>query len=306
MNISLIDIDSKIPNLALKKCEKYYLDRGDTVIWNNPLLARKSDLIYVSCIFTKNNEACRQWEGIATIGGTGYDLNVKLPPEIELVKPKINYGFTTRGCIRKCSFCFVPEKEGLIHPVGDIYDIWDGKAKEIVLMDSNILAAPKHFKVICEQLRKEKLKVDFNQGLDIRLLNDSLAMELVTIRHTSDIRFAWDNIGDEKHILRGIELLKKHGCRRSMFYVLVGFNSTIDDDLYRLNKLKELGQRAYCMRHEKVDRVSLYNDLASWVNQPQFFMSMDFKRFRECRKNKSLLNGVIITSTIVNKKLNFQ
>ena len=100
MKVLLIDIDSTIPNLALKKIEKYYIDKGDTVTWNNSLDRLISDKIYVSCIFPENKNKCRDWEGSAEIGGTGYDIKKKLPEEIEMVKPKINWGFTTRGCIR--------------------------------------------------------------------------------------------------------------------------------------------------------------------------------------------------------------
>ena len=183
MKILLINIDSVIPNLALKKLEKYYSDRGDDVKWDMPLYQTWADKIYVSCIFTKNKGDCKQWEGIAEIGGTGYDIYKKLPLEIDIIKPRINWGFTTRGCIRKCSFCFVPLKEGNIKIEGDIYDIWDGKAKDITVMDNNILALPDHFKLICSQIRKEKLRVDFNQGFDIRLLTDEFIKELKTISH---------------------------------------------------------------------------------------------------------------------------
>ena len=290
--ISIIDIDSKIPNLALKKIEKFYRDKGEEVEWNNPLMASVSDKTYVSCVFTENKDKCNEWVGRAEIGGTGYDLTIKLPPEIDVIKPRINFGFTTRGCIRKCEFCFVPQKEGLIKVEGDIYDIWDGEAKELVLMDNNILALPKHFKFICSQLRKEKVKVDFNQGLDIRLLTDDLAEELATIRHISDIRFAWDNIKDEQTIRKGIEILKSHKCKRGMFYVIVGFNSTIEEDLYRFNVLKGLGQRAYCMRYKTVKGQREYSDMASWVNQVRFFESMSYERYVECRKNRNLVGKV--------------
>jgi len=287
--ISIIDIDSKIPNLALKKIEKFYRDKGEEVEWNNPLMASCSDITYVSCVFTTNKDLCKEWEGRSEIGGTGYDLHKLLPPEIDAVKPRINFGFTTRGCIRKCAFCFVPEKEGHIRVEGDIYDIWDGKSKELILMDNNILALPNHFRKICEQLRIEKLKVDFNQGLDIRLLNDELAYELSGIRHISDIRFAWDDIKDEAIVRKGIELLKKHKCRRGMFYVIVGFNSTIEEDMHRFNTLKGLGQRAYCMRYEKVKGIREYSDMASWVNQVRFFESMTYDRYKECRADRNLV-----------------
>ena len=148
---------------------------------------------------------------------------------------------------------------------------------------------PTHFKFICSQIRKEKIRVDFNQGLDIRLLTEELAIELATIRHIAELRFAWDNIKDEKQILSGIDLLKKHKCKRGMFYVLVGYNSTIEEDLYRFKTLKGLGQIAYCMRHEKVKGIREYSDMAAWVNQVRFFKSMSFERFKECRANPSLV-----------------
>lgn len=288
MRIALIDIDSTIPNLALKKIEKYHLDRGDVVDWNNPLMASIADKIYVSCIFDWNKNRCEEFFN-AEIGGTGYDLYKKLPPEIEAVKPKINLGFTMRGCIRNCSFCVVPRKEGKPYIVGDLLDLWDGKSREVTLFDNNAFAIPEHFKLVCQQAREKKIKIDFNQGLDIRLLNDELAQEISKTPFQTDIRFAWDNIKDEASIRRGIAMLKKHKCRRSMFYVLVGFNSTLEEDLYRFNVLKSLGSRAYCMRHKNCRGKREYNDMSSWVNQFRFFSSMDFDTFKKCRKNRELI-----------------
>ena len=110
--ILIIDIDSRIPNLALKKVELYYTRLGEKVAWNMPIYAAIADKVYVSCVFSKNRHLAEEWEGRAEIGGSGYSLSKELPPEIEAVRPKINFGFTTRGCIRNCPFCIVPEKEG--------------------------------------------------------------------------------------------------------------------------------------------------------------------------------------------------
>lgn len=285
----LINIDSKLPNLALEKIAMWH--RDDEVIWDLPIMASQCDKVYVSCIYTKNKYLCNQWKGMADIGGSGYDLQKRLPEEIEALKPRINWGFTTRGCIRKCGFCFVPEKEGKIRIMGDLLDLWDGKSREVIVLDNNILALPKHFKKICKQANQNKIKLDFNQGLDIRLLTNDLAQELNSIEHTSDIRFAWDSVKDEKYILDGIETLKRNNCKRAMFYVIVGFNTTIEEDLHRFNILKRLGQRAYCMRHENTRGVSIYNDLSAWVNQQRFLISMSFERFQECRKDRSLIRN---------------
>src|SRR4030042_2458047 len=94
MKVLLIDIDSKIPNLALATIQKYHLDRGDKVIWNNELFINSVDKTYVSCIFTKNKYKCKDFEGRAEIGGSGYDIYKKLPEEIAKINPHINLGFT--------------------------------------------------------------------------------------------------------------------------------------------------------------------------------------------------------------------
>ncbi len=181
MRVMLINIDSSIPNLALEKIAMFHQLKGDDVYWDIPLI--KADKTYVSCVFDYNRYKCRDWEhkdGVS-IGGSGYSLTPTLPPEIDSMKPKINFGFTTRGCIRKCTFCIVPKKEGSIRIIGDIYDFWDGHTKLLTVMDNNILAVPEHFKKIIEQVRDNDLTVDFNQGLYCRLLKEDLCRELLSL-----------------------------------------------------------------------------------------------------------------------------
>ncbi len=279
--ILIIDIDSKIPNLALKKIEKYHKDRGDEVTWNFPLLGHLSDKVYVSAIYSQNKYQCDQWEGRAEIGGSGYDIKKTLPKEIEAIKPKINLGFTTRGCIRKCPFCIVWQKEGKIRVEGDIYDIWDGKTKNVVLLDNNILALPKHFKLICSQLRKEKIRVDFNQGLDCRLLTQEIVDELKSISHV-EYRFSFDDPKLLPVVKKTIDLLKKNNINRCTWYVLVGFNTTFQEDLDRLNFLRDKRQNPYLQRYSKERK---YIPLARWVNQRHLFHSMTYKEcLKKCEK----------------------
>jgi hypothetical protein len=97
MKVLLINIDSKIPNLALKKIEKFHADKGDSVTWDMPLDINNADKIYVSCIFPANKYKCQVYKGKALIGGSGYDMYTKLPPEIDSIKPHINWGYTSRG-----------------------------------------------------------------------------------------------------------------------------------------------------------------------------------------------------------------
>lgn len=279
MDILLINIDSKIPNLALKKIELYHILNGDNIYWDMPLMFNQVDKTYVSCIFPENKNQCDIYKDRALIGGSGYDMYIKLPPEIEVIKPKINWGFTTRGCIRNCYFCFVPKMEGKIHIVGDIYDIWDGKSKEITIMDNNILATPEHFIKIQEQLIKENLIVDFNQGLDHRILTTELWQRLYALRHKHEIRFAYDDIAYTASVKRALNIMENNGLKdwQTRWYVYVGIKDTFDTVFNRLLLLKEHKQHAYLMRDKQVYDNPLFVALAQWCNTAGAF-KMDLKR----------------------------
>jgi len=280
MNILIIDIDSKIVNLALKKVELYHLQHGDSVMWNMPLLESWADQIYVSCVFTQNKEECMEWEGLAGIGGSGYDLSITLPPEIEEVRPHINLGFTTRGCNRKCGFCIVPKKEGKFRIVGDILDLWDGKSRRIKLLDNNILLNVDHFRSVCQQARERYLYLDFNQGLDHRLLTKDIVKELRTILH-KEYRFAFDKPQQFPSVRRALNLLQENGIKRSFWYVLVGFDTTFEEDICRLNFLRSKGQTAFVQRYTKTRGNRL---LGQWANQHNMFKMVTFDEFLEIPK----------------------
>lgn len=282
--IAIVDIDSKIPNLALKKIEKYHLDGGDQVMWNPlPLWENTFDKVYVSCVFTDNRTKATKWEGLAEIGGSGYDLKKRLPPEIESVKPRINLGFATRGCIRKCDFCIVPEKEGSIRIVGELLDLWDGKSREVTLLDNNILAVPDHFKLICRQARENGIRVDFNQGLDHRLLSEEIIHELRSIRH-KEYRFAFDQISDLDTVETALDMLIDNGLKRSFWYVLVGYNTTFAQDLWRLDYLRGRNQTVFVQRYRKTKGNLL---LGQWANQHALFKAMNFWQFLQLSKYKA-------------------
>jgi len=278
MKILIMDIDSKIPNLALKKIEKYHLGQGDEVIWNLPLAKSIVEKIYISCVFTNHKNKCKIWEGFADIGGPGYSLEINLPPEIDAVKPRINYGFTTRGCIRNCKFCIVPKKEGKIRIEGDLLDLWDGQAKQVVVMDNNILALPEQFELVCQQARDNHIKVDFNQGLDHRLLSPEI-VEIMTIISHTEYCFAFDHPSQLSSVEKALELLKRGDINRCNWYMLVGFDTTAEEDLMRANYLRDNNQRAYVQRYETHFFDPFYVGLARWVNQPHLFVGMTWQEF---------------------------
>ena len=304
--ILLIKIDGKLLNLALEKLKKYYLDQ-EYEVYEDYKTAPQVDKIFVSCIFTENRDQCKYWEDKAIIGGSGWDFdqdengrliqvhNTKLPDEIENIKPRINWGFTTRGCIRNCEFCVVPRKEGIIRPIGDIYDIWDGKNDTITIMDNNILALKKHFFKITDQILKENLKVDFNQGLDIRLLTEDIAQRLGEIRGI-DYRFAFDSLDVKEAVLKGIPLLQKNGINAAFWYVYC--NEDFDSAMERLLILKKFKQRPYLMRDKRVRDIKKFTLLSGWVNSMVYIHTMTFedyikrketKRLEELQENTSLL-----------------
>ena len=281
--ILLINIDQKSPNLALEKIAMWHSSKGDEVLWDMPMMKSLADKIYASCIFSWNKHLCNEWQG-ANIGGSGVNLRKTLPPEIESLHPKINWGFTTRGCIRKCKFCVVPEKEGMIRRAADLTDLWDGKAKKVTLLDNNILALPEHFFRVCKQAKDNKIRIDFNQGIDHRLLTKEICKELKSIRH-EEYRLAYDHPSYKKTVTKAIGMLKEVGINRCMWYVLVGFDTTFEEDLERLNFLRDNNQNVYIQRFNKTpDRK--YIPLARWGNQRHIFQAMTYEQFLHRPENK--------------------
>lgn len=286
-NILLVDSDSKIPNRALINLYTYFKKLGHNVGFNinNP------DVIYASVVFTKNKHKV---DGLKffypdaeiIIGGSGYDLTKKLPEEIEFVKPDYSLypdmdysiGFTTRGCIRNCDFCIVPKKEGKYkiwqHPEEFHYD----KFEKILLLDNNIYANKEWFFEVTNWIIERNLETDINQGMDIRILDDEIAEQLSKIKFKSHtMKFAWDNIDDEKYVKRGIEILKNADINTRQdvkFYVLVNYNSTHEEDLYRCEKLKEWKVNPFVMQYDGGDYFT--NKLSRWANRVQLLWSIDF------------------------------
>jgi len=205
---------------------------------------------------------------------------VELPAEIERIRPLINLGFTTRGCIRQCEFCVVPEKEGGIRVIGDLIDLWDRQGEVITVLDNNILAMPEHFELICKQAQERKLRIDFNQGLDHRLLTDDIAAEMKKTRHKGEWRFAFDHPDMIDGIKVTLRILLKHGIKRTFWYVLVGYNTTLDEDLFRLNYLRVKGQTVFVQRYNK-DEATLR--LSQWANQHNMFKAMTYWQFLKIR-----------------------
>jgi len=289
MRIGLIDVDSKIPNLALMKLSAWHKARGDKVEFFNAL--QRYDRVYASKIFDFT-EDFKYWPDCETVkGGSGYSLETELSDEIEHAYPDYEFygcdyamGFITRGCIRNCPFCIVPKKEGLIHQVADIEEFWNGQGR-LMLLDNNLTAAPNVFEKSVPKLIDLHIRVDFNQGLDVRLINDSKAKLLSRVRLWKQIHLAWDNVKDEKEVLRGLEILLKYNSpKRLMVYVLIGFDSTPTEDLYRVETLREMRLDSFAMPFNRRDPYQ--RDFARWVNHKAIFKSVSWSDYVANTKKK--------------------
>lgn len=296
MKILLIDIDSKIPNLALMKLSAWYKGRGDKVEFNNYL--SKPDKVFASCVFRENAWKVRQMpfdDSKIIAGGSGLE-NWKITldhdiehfcPDYSLYNCHYSLGFITRGCVKNCPYCIVFQKEGglrLNSPLSEFV-----RHKEVVFLDNNILAY-KDCKDIFREIIERDLTIDFNQGLDFDYLTEEKAMLLAKMKWLKRIRFVFDDIKREKNVKKGIKMLRKAGIKMSkvMIYVLCGFNTTFGEDMYRIGMLKGLGVDPFVMLYHK--RNKLLNEMARWINL-YYFRDVSFREFLGLRNYEHLIAG---------------
>lgn len=283
MKIGLVNVDSLIPNLALMKISAREKSLGNSVKIYDPLFD-KPDLIYSAKVFDFTPDFQFYPDCEIVKGGLAYN-NTELSTQIEHTFPDYGIfncmyamGFTSRGCIRKCAFCKVPEKEGNIREVADIYEFWTGQ-KQLKLLDNNLTALPDHFERVVKQMIKEKVQVDFNQGLDIRLITADQAKLLSKVRLYKQIHFAFDHVNHEQAVRKGIDILTSNGVVKSrlMFYVLIGFDSTPEEDLYRVMLLRDLGIDPFIMPFNKSDEYQ--RRFARWVNMKAVFKTVPWEKY---------------------------
>ena len=303
MKIGLINIDSKIPNLALMKISAYHKSKGDIVSWFD--MFETYDKVYSSKIFSYTQDFYYYPEGIEIVkGGSGYIGNYTvLPDEIEHIcpdyslYPKINYsmGFITRGCIRTCNFCIVPKKEGYIRANADIDEFL--RYKNLVCLDNNVLASEHGLKQI-EKIIKRKIKVDFNQGLDARIIadNPAIAELLSKVKWLKPVRMAMDNMGEADAVIKATELLRKYKTTPKAYSVYILVRNDIEDALKRVEICRELNlnpfAQPYLNPNSKEYKVSReQRDFISWVNKKAFFKKMPWELFKIARHNK---NAVVV------------
>ena len=312
MKIGLIDVDGhNFPNLPLMKISAYHKRNGDDVKWYDPLfdsLCEPYDIVYMSKIF--GSEYTPDYPYFVNAkeiikGGTGYCITISdgkevfdnekhqnLPDSIEHIYPDYSlypqytkdtaYGFLTRGCCNNCSFCIVSKKEGVCsRKVANLNEFWTDQ-KNIKLLDANLLACKEHLELL-QQLADSKAKVDFTQGLDARFLNER-NLELLNEINIYMLHFAFDFMKYEKQIVKGLTLARqrlKITDRNAIVYILTNYDTTIQEDLYRVQKIREIGFspdiRIY--RKETLPKRHILRDLQRWANNRFIYRSCEFMEY---------------------------
>ncbi len=249
MNVRITQLDGKLPNLALMKLGAYHKAQGHAVHFTRQvypgLFEPEYDRVYGSAIFKftgrKIERFKNQWPD-AIVGGTGTESRI----EVESITGdfdgldyaaypqfKASMGFTQRGCRLKCKFCVVPQKEGKNRSVKTIHDIWRGDPwpRHLHLLDNDFFGQDE-WRDRVREIGDGGFKVCLNQGINVRLIDDEAAEALASIEYRNDefnqrlIYTAWDNYGDQKIFMRGMDRLDRAGipAKHVMAYMLVGYD----------------------------------------------------------------------------------
>lgn len=293
MRVGLVQVDGKLPNLALMQISAYHEDRGDQVEWwKGPLWSY--DKVYVSKIFGFSDLPA----GLppdALIGGTGINFTNTLPDEIAQARtsytlyPKCPYhiGFSMKGCRFRCKFCCVPQKEGRPRVNSTIDDLLinPNGGDRLMLLDNDFFGGT-DWEANLDRIIELKLNVCFVQGLNIRIITEPQAAKLSQCRYTNSkfnqryLTFAWDRFNDGKLVFEGIRRCVDAGipATKMQFFVLIGYDTTHEQDLERVMKLREAGCMPFVMPYKKDDPYQ--KAFARWVNHRALFKSCTWDEYK--------------------------
>lgn len=281
MRVNILTPDSKMPNLAAMKISSYHKERGDKVTLNIPLMP--ADKTYASVLFEWTHAPIAD-----VLGGPGVDPSVRLPGEIEACRPdytlyKMDYslGYTYRACHRGCTFCKVPK----MNEPTDHRSIWtfhDPRFKRIAVMNNNPFEDPR-WKETFEEIWAADLTVIDHSGYDLRLIDEEKAEALIKTRLDKDgqFHFAWDQMKDSQKILDGLALVIGCGLKPKKIacYVLIGYDTTPEEDLYRIETLRNMKVDPFVMPFDKTDPYQRM--FARYVNFKAIFKSVTWEDYKK-------------------------
>jgi hypothetical protein len=281
MRVGLYNTEPHIVNAAMMKVSTYHKQLGDEVLQYSPLFHASFDRIYCFSIFDFTKKKYLRDEMIR--GGTGFpDLNgVRLPAEIEAcdydwsLYPRCKFSIIwfSIGCNRRCKFCLVPRFEGRhnhIEPKN-----LNPNGEYVKIMDNSLTAHPDLDSVV-DQIVEWGQGVDI-QGVDARITTEEQWHTLARLRFHKQVKIAWDNpkVNLIPHLERAVDNFPKYNL---MCYVLIGFNSTPDEDLHRVMTLKGFGVDPFVMPYDKSDRYQM--DFARWVNNKAVFKTTEWADYK--------------------------
>lgn len=255
------------------------------------------DRVYSSKVFTFTPEEIMLPEDVIK-GGTGYGIYDELPDEVDCmfpdysIYPHVDYavGFLTRGCIRNCPWCVVPKKEGTIRA----YNTWDQikrpDSNKILFLDNNVLACPHGLEQIRDMVGK-KIRIDFNQGLDARLISLEVAELLAKLKWNTFIRMSCDTNAMLPIVKMAIHMLKEYGVKpyKIFVYALVK-EKEINEAEFRVKTLRSMGVNVFAQPYRdfenKIEPSDEQKMFARWVNHKAIFKTvLDFKDYRRSVKH---------------------
>lgn len=303
--IGIVQIDGKIPNLALMKIAGYYESINIEVEhYKGQMFDDEYSHVYASKLFSFS-ETPYLPPSKHSLGGTGIDFFNRLPKEFENATPSYSLykdcdyhiGFSMKGCRFNCSFCCVPKKEGRPYNYNTIDEILINPrgGNRLMLLDNDFFGGT-NWNVNLERIIELKLKVCFVQGLNIRIITKEQAELLAKVKYYNGrfndryLTFAWDKFKDEKIIMKGIEICVNAGIptRDMQFFVLIGYDTNQEQDLHRLYTLKKIGAIPYAMPYNKKDPYQ--RDMCNYVNGfgRKVFKKHTFEEYLEMKKRQHI------------------
>ncbi len=286
MRVLLLQLDGKLPNIALMRIAAHHRGLGHTVEFRRAFsqasvqigLFDDFDRVYASTIFLRTRDISKALihaRPDAIIGGTGWDMTVTLEQrgittleQDYSIYPEYPHsiGFSQRGCRLKCGFCSVPKTEGAIRSEQTINGIWRGGAhpRNIHLLDNDFFGQP-GWKERIQEMRDGDFRVSFNQGINVRTLDYRQAESLAKVRYSDDnfktrmLYTAWDNAKDGKRLFFGLRALRRMGVNPDNItvYMLIGYwpGETHADREMRRWKLRNFGCRPFPMPYTRTQEL---------------------------------------------------
>lgn len=272
--------------------ERYYKKLKDhyDIIYITSLFTYQAQYVIQSIRYYKNrypNARIRVGGIMATLipeyikEKTGVDPHVGLLRGAENSSPDYSWfpnlpysiTFTSRGCPNRCPFCAVRKHEPEFIVKENWVDDIDITKTGIIFWDNNWLASPNFEKDVkrLKKFRKEAgiTRIDFNQGLDCRLMDEDKAKLLSQIK-IKPLRLAFDNTSEDGYIQKAIKLAQEYGFKDISVYVL--YNSEDNHDTpeyfyYRIDEITKLGAWAYPMRYRPVTSINGQYVSDKWDNK---------------------------------------